>query len=70
VTHNRRDFVKGAAAVPIFSASSISIEWSREFRVVRPTSLVEIQNVIHECHRQNKALSNNYTSEGSIAAYP
>ena len=71
MTLNRRDFVKGAAAVPILSASSISIESSRELvndvhtglnptwvdRVVRPTSIVEIQNVIHECHRQNKALS-------------
>jgi hypothetical protein len=71
VTLNRRDLVKGAAAVPILSASSIAIESSRELvnnvhtglnptwvdRVVRPTSIVEIQNVIHECHRQNKALS-------------
>jgi FAD/FMN-containing dehydrogenase len=71
VTLNRRDFVKGVAAVPMLSASSISIEWSRELvndvhtglnptwvdRVVRPTSIIEIQNVIHECHRQNKVLS-------------
>jgi FAD/FMN-containing dehydrogenase len=71
VTLNRRDFVKGVAAVPILSVSSISIDSSRELvndvhtglnptwvdRVVRPTSIVEIQNVIHECHRQNKALS-------------
>ncbi len=71
MTLNRRDFVKGVAAVPILSASSISIDSSRELvndvhtglnptwvdRVVRPTSIVEIQNVIHECHRQNKALS-------------
>ena len=70
MTLNRRDFVKDAAAVPILSASSISIESPREFRVVRPTSIVEIQKVIHECHRQNKALSNNCTSEGSTAAYP
>jgi FAD/FMN-containing dehydrogenase len=71
VTLNRRDFVKGVAAVPILSASSISIESSRELvnddhtglnptwveRVVRPTSIIEIQNVIHDCHRQNKVLS-------------
>src|SRR5712675_1303499 len=55
----------------MLSASSISIESSRELvndvhtglnptwvdRVVRPTSIIEIQNVIHECHRQNKVLS-------------
>ena len=71
MTLNRRDFVKGVAAVPILSASSISVEASRELvndvhtglnptwvdRVVRPTSIIEIQNLIHECHRQNKVLS-------------
>jgi hypothetical protein len=71
VTLNRRDFVKGVAAVPMLSASSISSESSRELvndvhtglhpswvdRMVRPTSIIEIQNVIHECRRQNKVLS-------------
>jgi hypothetical protein len=71
VTLSRRDFVKDVAAVPMLSASSISIESSRELvndvhtslnptwvdRVVRPTSIIEIQNVIHECRRQNKVLS-------------
>src|SRR5260370_39477255 len=67
----RPESVHGVATVPILSVSSISIDSSRELvndvhtglnptrvdRVVRPTSIVEIQNVIQECHRQNKALS-------------
>lgn len=72
MTLNRRDFIKGVAAVPILSSGgAASIESSRELvndvhtgmnatwvdRVVRPTSVSDIQSVIQECRRRNKVLS-------------
>ena len=71
VTLSRRDFIKGVATVPILGPGAVSIESSRELvndvhtglnatwvdRVVRPTSVIDIQSVIQECRRQKKVLS-------------
>ncbi len=71
MTINRRGFIKGVAAVPILAPIAHSPQPSRELvndvhtglnptwvdRVVRPTSIVEIQNLLNESRRRNKVIS-------------